>query len=82
LTFKNAEELRKIAIMLPEDRLLIETDSPYLTPVPKRGRRNEPAYVKWIAQQLGVLRGTSTEEIANVTGENFRRLFGIPELVG
>ena len=82
LTFKNAEGLRETAIQLPEERLLIETDSPYLAPVPNRGKRNEPAYVKWVARQLGELRGTSTEEIVSATGMNFRRLFGIREVVG
>jgi len=81
LTFKNADDLRKTATQLPEDRLLIETDSPYLAPVPKRGKRNEPAYVKRVAEQLAVLRGKETEEIVNLTGSNFRRLFKLKEVM-
>ena len=81
LTFKNADDLRKIAARLPEDRLLIETDSPYLAPAPYRGKRNEPAYVKRVAEQLAVLRGQETEEIVNLTGSNFRRLFRLEEVI-
>lgn len=77
LTFKNAGELRETAARLPEESLLIETDSPYLAPVPNRGKRNEPAYVKKVAEQLAVLKGKKTEEIIQLTGRNFWRLFNL-----
>jgi len=79
LTFKNADDLRKTAAQIPEERLLIETDSPYLAPVPKRGKRNEPAYVRWVAEQLAVLRGKEPSEIIKLTGDNFLRLFKLKE---
>lgn len=75
LTFKNSNDLRATATALPLDRLLVETDSPYLAPVPKRGRPNEPAYVAHTAQALADCRGLSLDEIANVTTDNFMRLF-------
>jgi TatD DNase family protein len=77
ITFKNAEGLRKVARRVPLDRLLIETDSPYLAPVPMRGKRNEPAYVIWVARQLAELRGEELEEIGRVTTANFGRLFNV-----
>src|SRR5439155_26180051 len=75
LTFKNAAELRAIAAELPAERLLVETDAPYLAPGPWRGKRNEPAYVVETARVLAEARGVSTEEIARQTSENFFRLF-------
>jgi TatD DNase family protein len=75
LTFKNAGSLREIARGVPADRLLIETDSPYLAPVPHRGSRNEPAFVTYVAEVLAQLRGTSSETIAQQTTLNFERLF-------
>ena len=75
LTFKNAEALRTIAAEAPLDRLLVETDAPYLAPEPCRGRVNEPAYVTHTGARLGEVRGVSREEIAAVTTENFFRLF-------
>ena len=75
LTFKNSEGLRQVARSLPLDRLLVETDSPYLAPAPYRGRRNEPAYVCATAAYLAELRGLEPAEIASVTSSNFRRLF-------
>ncbi len=75
LTFKKAEALREVARHLPLDRLLIETDCPYLTPVPFRGKRNEPARVIETAQCLAELRGQELEEIGRITSENFARLF-------
>jgi len=75
VTFKKAEELREAARSLPMDRLLIETDAPFLAPIPYRGRRNEPAYVVETARALAELRGTTPEEIARETSENFRRSF-------
>jgi TatD DNase family protein len=78
LTFKKAQELRDVAAMLPLDRILIETDSPYLAPVPYRGKTNSPAYVPHVAAQLAELRGLPLEEIAAQTSANCRRLFGLP----
>jgi TatD DNase family protein len=75
LTFKNAEVTREAARMAPADRLLIETDAPYLAPVPYRGKRNEPAYVRLVAEELAAIRGVTREEAAAVTTENARRLF-------
>lgn len=77
LTFQNAAPLREIAKNSPLDRLLIETDCPYLTPVPHRGKRNEPAYVSQVAKQLASLHEKSVEEIAERTSENAKRLFKI-----
>ena len=78
LTFQNAAMLREIATTVPLDRLLIETDCPYLTPTPHRGKRNEPAYVTQVAKQLAVLHPTlSEEDIGRMTTENARRLFKI-----
>ena len=75
LTFKKSEELRDIARELPADRLLVETDAPYLAPQPRRGKRNEPAYTAMTAAVLAEVRGVSDEEIARQTTENFFRLF-------
>ena len=75
LTFKKAEDLREIARQLPLDRLLVETDCPYLTPVPFRGRRNEPARVVETARCLAHLHGKSLAEIGQITSDNFARLF-------
>ena len=75
LTFKNSAELREIAKIVPQDRLLVETDAPYLAPVPHRGKRNEPAYVAETAGVLAETIGVSREEIARITTDNFFRLF-------
>ena len=75
LTFKSAHELREVAAFVPADRLLIETDSPYLAPVPYRGKTNNPAYVPYVAQQLAQLRGMPLEQVAELTSANFERLF-------
>lgn len=75
VTFKNSEELRAIASEVPLDRLLVETDAPYLAPVPHRGRRNEPAYVADTARVLAQVKGMSSETLAAATTENFHRLF-------
>jgi TatD DNase family protein len=75
ITFNSATELRQVAQKVPEDRLLIETDAPYLAPVPHRGKPNIPAYVNYVAESLADLRGISDEEIAEITSNNFRRLF-------
>lgn len=77
ITFKNADALREIVRRVPLDRRLVETDSPYLTPVPHRGRRNEPAYVRHIAETIAVIKETSLEEVAKMTTENVRQLFAI-----
>lgn len=75
VTFKKAEELRDVARILPEDRILVETDSPYLAPVPRRGKRNEPAFTAFTAARIAEVRGVSPSEIARTTTENFKRLF-------
>ena len=75
VTFKNAEELRKVAKTVPLDRLLVETDSPYLAPMPMRGKRNEPSFVKHTASYVAGMLGLSADELARRTTENFDRLF-------
>lgn len=79
VTFKNADELRQIAASTPIDRILVETDGPFLTPTPHRGKRNEPAYVRLIAERLAALKTTSLEAFAQVTTENAVRLFSLPQ---
>jgi len=75
VTFKNAKALQQVAKIIPDDRLLIETDSPYLAPVPMRGKKNQPAYVLYIAEFLAELRGVSIEHIAQITRKNYFTLF-------
>ena len=75
ITFKNSDDLRDIMQYVPLDRILIETDSPYLAPVPMRGKRNEPAFVKHVAQMLAQVKRVSIEDIAATTTDNFKRLF-------
>jgi TatD DNase family protein len=75
LTFKNASDLRAVAAMVPLERCLIETDSPYLAPVPFRGKPNQPAYVAHVAAELARIKGLSVEAVARATSENFERLF-------
>ncbi|WP_163151492.1 TatD family hydrolase [Anoxybacillus sp. MB8] len=77
VTFKNAKKPKEVAKEIPLDRLLIETDCPYLTPHPFRGKRNEPSYVKYIAEAIAELKGLSFEEVAQKTSDNAKRLFGI-----
>ncbi len=79
ITFKNANKLLDVARYVPLDRILVETDSPYLAPVPMRGRRNEPTFVQYVAQKVAELRGISAEEMAQAAFENTCRLFRIPE---
>jgi TatD DNase family protein len=79
ITFPKAQPIRDVARQLPIDRLLIETDSPFLAPVPHRGKRNEPAFVKETARQLGELWGFSADETGAQTAANFRRFFSLPE---
>jgi TatD DNase family protein len=77
VTFKKAEDLRSVARQVPLDRLLIETDCPFLAPVPFRGKRNEPAYVVEVARCLAEIHGMELEEMARITSENFARLFNL-----
>ncbi len=77
VTFLNADPLRAVAAGIPGDRLLIETDSPYLAPVPHRGRRNEPAYVREVAARLAQVRGEPLETVTRQTCANAVRLFRI-----
>lgn len=79
ITFKNAVTVQESAQRVPEDKLLIETDCPFLAPVPKRGKRNEPAYVKHVAEQMAKLRNTTLEEIAKKTTQNAQKLFSLSE---
>lgn len=75
VTFRNAEQLRDVAARVPDERILIETDSPYLAPVPFRGKPNEPRYVVQVAETIAKLRGISTTELAQLSRQNFYRLF-------
>lgn len=78
VTFKNAHTVKASAQVVPDDRLLIETDCPFLAPMPHRGKRNEPSYVAQVAAMLAQLRDTSVESIADLTSANARRLFRLP----
>lgn len=78
VTFKKAETIQASARMVPSDRLLIETDCPFLAPVPQRGKRNEPSFVQHVAKQVAALRGISVAELAQQTTENACRLFRLP----
>ncbi len=82
VTFKNAKQLKEVAQRVPLDRILIETDSPYLAPVPHRGKLNQPAYVKHVADEIALLRGISASEVGRQTTANFERLFGLGKLAG
>lgn len=75
VTFKNALIVKEVARRVPLDRLLVETDAPYLAPVPYRGKLNQPGYVRYVAEEIATLRGISFEEVASATTENFFRLF-------
>lgn len=75
ITFKNAEEIREVARSIPADRYLVETDAPYLAPIPHRGESNEPSFVRHTAERLAVVRGISFEQVAEETTANFGRLF-------
>lgn len=77
VTFKNAKKPKEVAIQVPLDRLLIETDCPYLAPHPYRGKRNEPSYVRLVAEQIADLKGISLEEVAQITTANAKKVFGI-----
>jgi TatD DNase family protein len=80
VTFPKAQQIRDAALQVPLDRMLIETDSPYLAPVPHRGKRNEPAFVRETARQLGELRGLSTEDVGERTSRNFYNFFKLVEI--
>ena len=80
LTFKNAADLREIARFVPLDRCLIETDSPYLAPVPYRGKLNRPGLVPYVARQIADLKGIGEAEVAEATSRNFERLFRVPRV--
>jgi TatD DNase family protein len=82
VTFKNAKQIKEVAQRVPLERILIETDSPYLAPVPHRGKQNQPAYVKHVAAEIAMLRGISMDEVGRSTTENFTRLFGLKSMVG
>ena len=77
VTFPKAQQIRDSAKQVPLDRILIETDSPFLAPIPHRGKRNEPAFVKEVARQVGELRGMSAEEVGHLTSQNFYRFFSL-----
>ena len=78
ITFQNATMLRDIVKTVPMDRILVETDSPYLTPAPHRGKRNEPAYVRLVAEKIAAIQGMTTDQVAELTSQNARRVFKIP----
>ncbi|HYV73388.1 MAG TPA: TatD family hydrolase [Candidatus Binatia bacterium] len=79
ITYRKAQNIRDAAAILPLDHIFIETDSPYLAPIPHRGKRNEPAFVTEVARQIGELRGISAEQIGKHTSQNFRRFFRITD---
>ncbi|MDO4753946.1 MAG: TatD family hydrolase [Bacillota bacterium] len=79
VTYKNASVKREVVAAVPLDRLLIETDAPYLTPEPKRGMRNEPAYVRYVAEKIAEIKGITPEEVAEATYNNACKLFRIPQ---
>jgi TatD DNase family protein len=78
VTYKKASQVKDVAANIPLERLLIETDSPFLAPVPKRGKRNEPLFVSFTAQEVARLRDIEFEEVARVTSENAQILFDLP----
>ena len=80
VTFKNAKPVQASAQMVPEERLLVETDCPFLAPVPNRGKRNEPSYVRYVAETVAQLRNTPLENLAQTTTNNARELFSLPRV--
>jgi len=79
ITFKNAQDLREVVKMVPMDRMLIETDSPYLTPIPHRGKRNEPAFVQFVAEAIASIKAIRIEEVLEITDQNFYEVYGQPK---
>ncbi|MEG2252543.1 MAG: TatD family hydrolase [Clostridia bacterium] len=79
VTFTKSAKLKEVAVYCPKERLLVETDSPYLAPVPMRGKRNEPAHVRYVAEEVARLRGVTLEELAQTAMQNTCRLFGIAQ---
>ncbi|MBG0765716.1 MAG: TatD family hydrolase, partial [Tissierellales bacterium] len=77
VTFKNARRVKEVVKKIPLQHLLIETDSPYLAPEPKRGRRNEPAYVRYVASEIAEIKDITFNEVAEATSENFKKLFNL-----
>ena len=75
VTFKNAVKMKDVAREVPLDKLVLETDAPYLTPVPYRGKENKPAYIRYVAEEIAKLRHTTTDEIAKATTQNAERIF-------
>jgi TatD DNase family protein len=82
VSFKNAADLREVARFAPMDRILIETDSPYLAPVPHRGKTNEPSFVPHVAKVIAVEKSYSVEEVGIQTSSNFDKLFGLKQTEG
>ena len=80
VTFPKAKELKEVVKKVPLSNLLIETDCPFLTPVPYRGKRNEPLFVRYVAEEVASLKGVSVETVAEVTSRNFSMLFSLPSL--
>jgi len=81
VTFKNAKQIKEVAQRVPLERILIETDAPYLAPVPHRGKLNQPAYVKHVAEEIAMLRGLSLNEVGDQTTENFMKLFNLNDFI-
>lgn len=79
VTYKASEKLRRVIELCPMDRVLVETDCPYLTPIPYRGKRNEPAYVRYVAEEVARVKGIAIEEVAEATSRNAARCFGISD---
>ena len=77
VTFKSAKQIKEVAQRVPLERILLETDAPYLAPIPYRGKLNQPAYVKHVAEEIALLRGIDVSEVGQRTTENFMRLFGL-----
>ena len=77
VTFKNAKKMKEVASLIPPDKLLLETDAPYLTPVPHRGEENQPAYVKFVAEEIAGLRGITFEEVTQITTQNAEKILSI-----
>ena len=80
VTYKNALQVQDVASRIPLDHILLETDAPYLAPVPKRGKRNEPLFVHYTTQKIALLRNLDFQEVAVQTSKNARELFSLPEL--